>query len=138
MTVFKIQQNSNSLTKYEDILLPSSSSSCVYPEDNWLTLAPFAQLEPENVESCYTPIIMSGGGPYDLKPSASSNDNLLDYTNTIILEVGTRYKGYCSNIGRTYFVDPSPDQKEVYGVLTQVHLACLEAMKAGAKASAVM
>merc|ERR1712228_1001351 len=76
----------------------------------------------DNVESCYTPIIMSGG-TYDLKPSASSDEKNLHY-GTIICELGARYKNWCSNIGRTYFINPTDDQKEVYQLLIKVYIAC--------------
>jgi nucleosome binding factor SPN SPT16 subunit len=62
------------------------------------------QLTADLVESCYTPIIQSGG-VYDLKPSAVSNDDQLHF-GTIICSLGARYRHYCSNVARTYFVDP--------------------------------
>ena len=62
------------------------------------------QLTADLVESCYTPIIQSGG-VYDLKPSAVSNDDHLHF-GTIICSLGARYRHYCSNVARTYFVDP--------------------------------
>lgn len=52
----------------------------------------------------YTPIIQSGG-KYDLKPSANSNGDKL-HAGTILCSLGGRYKSYCTNISRTYLVDP--------------------------------
>jgi nucleosome binding factor SPN SPT16 subunit len=52
----------------------------------------------------YTPIIQSGG-KYDLKPSAISNGDKL-HAGTILCSLGGRYKSYCTNISRTYLVDP--------------------------------
>src|SRR4051812_36477851 len=59
----------------------------------------------EAVDWCYTPIVQSGG-VYDLKSSAVSNSDPL-HAGTIIASLGVRYKSYCSNIGRTYLIDPN-------------------------------
>lgn len=63
------------------------------------------QLNPEHIDSCYTPLIMSGG-KYDLKPGENNDDEPLHF-GTICCAVGARYKSYCSNVARTYLVDPS-------------------------------
>jgi len=94
-----------------------------------------ARLDASDVEVCYTPIIMSGGN-YDLKPSAQSNDDILEY-DTIICALGARFKSYCSNIARTYFINPTQFQKESYGILLGIWQACLGALRVGSKASAV-
>ena len=52
----------------------------------------------------YTPIVQSGG-KYDLKPSAVSNTDRL-HDGTIICSLGVRYRSYCSNIARTFLVNP--------------------------------
>ncbi len=44
----------------------------------------------DNLESCYSPIFMSGGR-YDLKASATSDDANL-HQGTIVIELGARYK----------------------------------------------
>eukprot|EP01036_Dinobryon_divergens_P030082 gene30082-39277_t len=60
----------------------------------------------EFTDSCYQPIIQSGG-KYDIKVSATSNaDNLS--SDIIICSLGARYKGYCANITRTFMVDALP------------------------------
>lgn len=88
-----------------------------------------SSIKPDNVESCYTPIIMSGGN-YDLKPSASSDDNNLHY-GTVICELGVRYKNWCTNLARTYFINPTDDQKEVYQLLIKVYVACKDKLRKG-------
>jgi nucleosome binding factor SPN SPT16 subunit len=50
------------------------------------------QLKGENLESCFTPIIQSGG-KYDLKVSATSNGDVL-HPGCITVSLGARYKGY--------------------------------------------
>jgi len=53
---------------------------------------------------CYPPIVQSGGD-FDLRPSAVSNNEYL-HAGTIICSLGVRYKSYCTNISRTFLIDP--------------------------------
>lgn len=53
---------------------------------------------------CYSPIIQSGGN-YDLKSSAQTDDQRLK-AGVILCSLGIRYKSYCSNVGRTFMIDP--------------------------------
>lgn len=62
-------------------------------------------LNTDYVDICYPPIVQSGG-IYSLKPSALSNDDNLD-SGVILCSLGARYKSYCSNVGRTFLIDPS-------------------------------
>lgn len=99
------------------------------------------QLQKDDIDSCYSPIILSGGPvPYDLKPSAQSANSQLLYEKgtAIIVQLGARFRNYCANIGRTYLIDPSVHQRKVYALLTQIYAACKQAMKPGNKASTVM
>uniref|UniRef100_A0A060T472 FACT complex subunit n=1 Tax=Blastobotrys adeninivorans TaxID=409370 RepID=A0A060T472_BLAAD len=79
-------------------------------------------LDPQQLEWCYTPIIQSGG-KYDLKPSAMSDDSKLT-PGVILCSLGLRYKSYCSNVSRTFLVDPTADQDANYSILlaTQKHV----------------
>lgn len=81
------------------------------------------------VESCYNPIIQSGG-KYDIKVSATSNDNILS-SDVIICSLGARYKNYCANISRTFMVDAPPKVEKTYGLLLSLYNKCLEAMTPG-------
>ncbi|KAG0040989.1 FACT complex subunit spt16 [Podila clonocystis] len=82
-------------------------------------------------EWCYTPIIQSGG-EYDLKTSAVSNEKDL-HGGTIICSLGVRYKSYCSNIGRTFLINPKKAQEKNYEFLLDVQRKVLESMKDGTK-----
>ena len=83
----------------------------------------------EDVQSCYFPIVQSGGA-YDLRVSAqSTNANLTN--DVMIVSIGARYKQYCSNITRTFFVDPPKKVSETYDVLLEMQEACLSVMKPG-------
>ncbi|XP_058091980.1 FACT complex subunit SPT16-like [Magnolia sinica] len=96
------------------------------------------KLKAENVDICYPPIFQSGG-EFDLKPSASSNDEDLYYdsTSVIICAIGSRYNSYCSNIARTFLIDANATQSKAYEVLLKAHEAAIGALKAGNKVSAV-
>jgi nucleosome binding factor SPN SPT16 subunit len=84
---------------------------------------------PADVQPCYFPIIQSGG-KYDLKISAQSTSDPFSH-DIITVSLGARYKLYCSNIARTFLVDPPKKVSEMYEVLLEVQEACLEAMQPG-------
>ena len=89
----------------------------------------------DDVESCFTPIIQSGGD-YSLKVSAASKPTPLKF-DIIISSVGARYQSYCASMTRTYFVDPPKKVTQTYDVLLDVQSACLDVMKPGNPLSAV-
>ncbi|XP_047333014.1 FACT complex subunit SPT16-like [Impatiens glandulifera] len=95
------------------------------------------KLKAENIDICYPPIFQSGG-EFDLKPSASSNDDNLYYdsTSVIICAIGSRYNSYCSNVARTYLFDANAMQIKAYEVLLKAQEASIAALKPGNKASA--
>ena len=79
-----------------------------------------SKLKNENLDVCYDPIIQSGG-KYKLKPSAESNEDNLHYEyGTIVIMMGFRLRDYCSNISRTFLIDASKQQKEIYNILVTV------------------
>lgn len=96
------------------------------------------KLKAENVDICYPPIFQSGGN-FDLRPSASSNDEHLYYASAsvIICALGSRYNSYCANVARTILIDSSPTQSKAYQVLLKAHEAAFGALKPGNKASSV-
>ncbi|CAI9770205.1 unnamed protein product [Fraxinus pennsylvanica] len=96
------------------------------------------KLKAENVDICYPPIFQSGG-TFDLRPSASSNDEYLYYdsASVIICAIGSRYNSYCSNIARTYLIDANTAQSRAYEVLLKAHEAAIIALKPGNRVSAV-
>ncbi|CDR42361.1 CYFA0S09e01970g1_1 [Cyberlindnera fabianii] len=93
------------------------------------------QLDTDQLDWCYTPIVQSGG-KYDLKPSAQSNDDNL-HGGVVIASLGVRYKSYCSNIGRTFLIDPTPEVDKNYEFLLQVEKKVLSLIKPGAKGSQI-
>ncbi|XP_043701550.1 FACT complex subunit SPT16-like isoform X2 [Telopea speciosissima] len=95
------------------------------------------KLKAENVDICYPPVFQSGG-EFDLRPSASSNDENLYYdsTSVIICAIGSRYNSYCSNLARTFLIDAITVQSKAYEVLLRAHEAAINALKPGSKVSA--
>ncbi|KAI8854433.1 FACT complex subunit-domain-containing protein [Chytridium lagenaria] len=85
------------------------------------------------VEWCYTPIIQSGG-KYDLKPSAESDTNAL-HDGTIVCSLGLRYKGYCSNLSRTFLVNPEKGKETNYKFLLELQEHLLSILKEGVTCS---
>lgn len=90
------------------------------------------KLKAENVDVCYAPVFQSGG-VFDLKPGAESNDEHLCYdaAGVIICSIGSRYKSYCSNIARTYIIEPDEFQKKTYKVLLKAHEAAITSLQPG-------
>ncbi|KAK6094527.1 FACT complex subunit spt16 [Batrachochytrium dendrobatidis] len=81
------------------------------------------------IDWCYPPIIQSGG-VYDLRPSAASNKDPL-HEGVIICSIGVRYKTYCSNVGRTFLMNPTQDQESNYKILCDLQSYLLSIMKDG-------
>jgi nucleosome binding factor SPN SPT16 subunit len=87
------------------------------------------KISADSVESCYEPIVQSGG-KYDIKVSAQSNSDLLS-SDVIICSLGARYKGYCANMTRTFMVDAPTKVEKTYNILLSVYNHCLEKMVPG-------
>ena len=99
----------------------------------WSKLKTFNEIDFATTENVYTPIIQSGGN-YNLKPSAMSDDNNLK-PGVITSSLGMRYKSYCSNIGRTFFIDPHKSQESNYQFLLDLQKKVLSSIKPGNKLS---
>ncbi|KHJ95261.1 hydrolase, alpha/beta domain protein [Oesophagostomum dentatum] len=85
----------------------------------------------KTIETCYNPIIMSGGS-YSLKWSTESSDKLLHY-GVIVTSLGARLENYCTNLTRTLMVEPSKNLEDAYEGLLATQAAVIEALKPGAK-----
>lgn len=83
----------------------------------------------EHVQSAYYPIVQSGG-EYDLRVSAVSTDKALSY-DIITVSLGARYQLYCSNIARTFLVDPPRRVSATYELLLAVQQECIKTMVPG-------
>jgi len=83
----------------------------------------------ELVESCFFPIIQSGG-KYDIRVSASSDAENLSY-DVILCSLGARYKNYCANMSRSYMIDAPAKVEQIYNTLLGAYEAATAAMIPG-------
>lgn len=73
----------------------------------------------------YSPILQSGT-KFDLKVSARSNNDQLYGTGCIIASCGIRYNNYCSNVTRTFLIDPSEEMVRNYDFVLALQKEILE------------
>ena len=88
------------------------------------------EAQSDRVDWAYSPIFQSGGKDNLEVIRASSNDSELQF-GPILCSVGIRYNNYCSNISRTYLVQPTKDQEEIYELLIQAQQAAINTLKEG-------
>ncbi|CAM9636027.1 unnamed protein product [Scytosiphon promiscuus] len=81
------------------------------------------------VESCYFPIVQSGG-QYQLKASAQSDERDLSY-DIILCSMGARYKSYCANVSRSFFINPPKKVQNTYRTLLSLYHKCLDNLRPG-------
>ncbi|CAF4151822.1 unnamed protein product [Rotaria sordida] len=90
-----------------------------------------AKADLNHVEMCYPAIVQSGGN-YNLKFSATVDNNLLHYGgSSIVCAFGIRYKSYCSNLVRTLLVNPSEEMKNTYKFLIECEGLIINELKHG-------
>jgi len=87
------------------------------------------KIPPDDVASCYFPIVQSGG-KYDFRVSAMSSESMLRY-DVICVSLGARYQNYCSTIARTFLVDAPKAVSQTYELLLGMHESCRGAMVPG-------
>ncbi|KAG7162668.1 FACT complex subunit spt16-like 2 [Homarus americanus] len=85
----------------------------------------------QQIEPCYPPIIQSGGN-YALKFSVSSDKSPMHF-GAIVCCMGVRYKNYCSNICRTFMVNPPEKMQKEYELLLELFDKLISTLKAGVK-----
>lgn len=73
----------------------------------------------------YSPIIQSGS-KFDLKVSARSSNEQLFGNGSILASCGIRYKNYCSNITRTFLIDPTDEMTDNYDFLLTLEEKIIE------------
>lgn len=89
----------------------------------------------KQLDMCYPAIIQSGGN-YSLKFSVISDKNYLHF-GAIVCSFGARYKNYCSNISRTFLVNPTDEIQNNYNFLVSLEEELLKKLVPGAKLSEV-
>lgn len=65
-------------------------------------------------------------------PHGVASDRVIGTNEFVKMDFGAYYKGYCSDITRTVVVGtPSDKHKEIYGIVLEAQLACLDGLKSG-------
>lgn len=78
----------------------------------------------------FPPIVASG--PNGALPHAVPTDRRLRPGEPVVLDVGVRVKGYCSDMTRTVFLgEPAPRFRKIYLVVREAQLAALNEIRAG-------
>ncbi|EAQ92455.1 hypothetical protein CHGG_00690 [Chaetomium globosum CBS 148.51] len=88
-----------------------------------------ADFDPEQLDWILGPMVQSGG-KFDLKWHADADDQPL-HPGIIVAAMGLRYKSYCSQIARTFMVDPNKSQESNYKFLLAVHNLILKEIRDG-------
>lgn len=71
-------------------------------------------------------------GPNAALPHAHPTTRALQPGESITIDMGTRFKGYCSDMTRTFCLgEPDAKLREVYDVVLRAQLACEEGLRAG-------
>ncbi|KAK0614179.1 transcription elongation complex subunit [Immersiella caudata] len=88
-----------------------------------------ADFDPDQLDWILGPVVQSGG-KFDLKWQADSDNDVL-HPGVIIAAMGLRYKSYCSQVARTFMVDPNKSQESNYKFLLSVHHLILKEIRDG-------
>lgn len=68
---------------------------------------------PEQLDWVNSPVIQSGKS-FDLRTHVQSNNDQLYSNGCILATCGMRYEGYCTNVSRTFLIDPSEEMTRNY------------------------
>lgn len=76
--------------------------------------------------------LIVGFGPNSALPHHESSERRLKKNETVLLDFGCVYKGYCSDITRTYFLGkPTDEFRKVYSIVEAAQKAGVKKVKAG-------
>lgn len=78
----------------------------------------------------FQPIVASG--PNGAKPHAVPSDRHIGEGEPVILDMGTKLEGYCSDMTRTFFQgEPNGKFKEIYKIVREAQLRAISAIRNG-------
>ncbi len=78
----------------------------------------------------FPPIVASGSN--SALPHAVPTDRKIESHEPVVLDIGLEFKGYCSDITRTVFLqDPTPEFGKIYRTVRQAQLRAIEGIKPG-------
>jgi Xaa-Pro aminopeptidase len=84
----------------------------------------------------FTPIVASG--PNSALPHAIPTGRLVEENEPIILDVGARVDGYCSDMTRTIFLGKPPSYfREIYQIVREAQVSALEYIRPGMKTNEI-
>ena len=82
-------------------------------------------------EMSFAPIVASG--PNGSMPHYSGDQRVIQKQDVIILDMGCRYKSYCSDTSRTFFVgEPTQEMRDIYEIVRRAQAAGEAAVQPGA------
>lgn len=77
-------------------------------------------------------------GPHSAIPHHQNTTRKLKARDIVLIDMGMKYKGYCSDMTRTFFMGkPSAEQAKVYDLVLSAQKAGIAATRAGVKAAEV-
>lgn len=80
----------------------------------------------------FPPIVASG--PNSSMPHATPTDREIQAYEPIIIDMGAKFEGYCSDMTRTIFVgEPEEKIKEIYRIVRKAQLHAIQNIRAGMK-----
>lgn len=83
-------------------------------------------------EISFPPIVAFG--PNSAIPHHQNTTRKLKKSDIVLIDMGMKYKGYCSDMTRTFFMNkPTAEQAKVYQLVLDAQLAAIAAVKPGAK-----
>lgn len=84
----------------------------------------------------FNPIVASG--PNSANPHSEVSDRVLEKGDFLLFDWGARYRGYCSDITRTFAIAEASDrQREIHQTVVAANRAALAAVKPGVPAGSV-
>jgi Xaa-Pro aminopeptidase len=86
----------------------------------------------EGAEAAAFPVIVASG-PHSALPHADSTDRALEPGDLVVIDIGARVSGYCSDMTRTFAIAPASDKaREIYEVVHRAQRAAAAQVRAGA------
>lgn len=83
-----------------------------------------------SADPSFSPIVASGPG--GSMPHYSGSERVLQEGDFVIIDMGCRYKGYCSDMTRTFCIgEPDEEQRRIYNIVLEAQKKGEEAVKAG-------
>ena len=84
----------------------------------------------------FDPIV--GSGPNSANPHAEVSDRQLQTGDFLLFDWGARYKGYCSDLTRTFVIGEASDKQiEIYNTVLAANRAALAAVRPGVTAGSI-